>query len=58
MRLISGIVFICIILFVGKMGNFHFLFVGIVFDHENSLSLKSVVVYFDFVKRRSYEYLF
>ena len=32
MRLISGMVSICIIFFVGKMGNFHFLFVGIVFD--------------------------
>ena len=58
MRLISGMVFICIIFFVGKMGSFHFVLVMIVFDHENSLSLKSVVVYFEFVKRRSFEYLF
>ena len=39
--------------FVEKMGNFHFVLVRIVVDHENSLNLKSVVVYFDFVKRRS-----
>ena len=43
MRLVSGMVFICII-FLGKMGNFHFVLVMIVFDHQNSLSLKSVVV--------------
>ena len=37
--------------FVEKMGNFPFVLVTIVVDHENLLNLKSVVVYFDFVKR-------
>ena len=44
--------------FVEKMGNFHFVLLRIVVDHENSLSLKSVVVYFDLVKIKSFEYLF
>ena len=43
---------------VEKMGNFLFVFVRIVVDHENSLSLKSVVVYFFFVRGRIFEYLF
>ena len=42
--------------FVEEMGNFHFVLVRILVDHENFLSLKSVVVYFDFVQ--IFEYLF
>ena len=37
--------------FVGKMGNFHFVLVRIVVDHENSLNLNLFAVYFDFVKK-------
>ena len=35
--------------FVGKMGNFHFVLVSIVVDHENLLNLNLFAVYFDFV---------
>ena len=42
--------------FVEKMGNFHFVLVRIMIDHENLLSLKSVVVYSDF--KQIFEYLF
>ena len=42
---------------VEEMGNFHLVLVRIVVDHDKLLSLKSVVVYFDFIKR-SFEYLF
>ena len=42
--------------FVKKLGNFRFVLVRIVVDHENLLSRKSVVVYFDFVQ--IFEYLF
>ena len=41
---------------VEKMGSFHFVLGRIVVDHENLLSLKSVVVHFDFVQ--IFEYLF
>ena len=58
MRLISGMVFICILFFVEKMGNFHFFFVTIVVDDENLPNLNLFMVYFDFVKRSSFEYLF
>ena len=44
--------------FVAKMGNFLFVLVRIVVDHGSLLSLTSVVVYFNFVKRRNFEYLF
>ena len=42
--------------FVEKMGNFHFALAKIVVDHLNLLSLKLVVVYFDFVNVSSSEY--
>ena len=40
------------------MGNFHFVFVRIVMDHENLLKLKSFLVYFDFVNTSYFEYSF
>ena len=51
-------IYLYLFCFVEKMGNFHFVLLRNVVYHENSLSLKSVLVYFDFVKRRSFEYLF
>ena len=42
--------------FVEKMGNFHFVLVRIVLNHENLLNLKLVVVYSDFLIMSSSEY--
>ena len=44
MRLIFGMVFNCIVfVVVEKLISFHFVLVRIVVDHENLMSLKSVV---------------